>query len=62
MRSVIRSFTHPPLTPQGMSEVGLVGPRDIGSSLLPNATATWLIEADSGKMVPHFVEVKAANH
>ena len=44
-----------------MSAVGLVGPGDIGSSLLPNSTATWLIDADSGEMIPHFVEVKANN-
>ena len=47
-----------PPTPQGMSAVGLVGPGDIGSSLLANSTATWLIDADSGKMVPHFAEVR----
>lgn len=41
---------------QGMSKEGLVGPGDVGASLFPNST-TWLVEAETGVMVPHFTEV-----
>lgn len=50
------SFTVSEKHPQGMSASGFVGPGDIGASLHANST-TWLIDADSGQMVPHFVEV-----
>eukprot|EP00903_Cladosiphon_okamuranus_P006432 g6293.t1 len=43
---------------EGMSASGFVGPGDIGASLHANST-TWLIDADSGRMVPHFVELDA---
>lgn len=39
-----------------MSASGFVGPGDVGASLHATST-TWLIDADSGLMVPHFVEV-----
>ncbi|CAM9608267.1 unnamed protein product, partial [Hapterophycus canaliculatus] len=43
---------------EGMSPSGFAGPRDIGASLHANST-TWLIEANTGRMVPHFVELDA---
>lgn len=39
-----------------MSASGFAGPGDIGASLHANST-TWLIDADTGGMVPHFAEV-----
>ncbi|CAM9832707.1 unnamed protein product, partial [Ectocarpus sp. 13 AM-2016] len=41
---------------EGMSGSGFAGPGDIGASLHANST-TWLIDADTGEMVPHFAEV-----
>ncbi|CAM9371971.1 unnamed protein product [Pylaiella littoralis] len=43
---------------EGMSSSGFAGPGDIGASLHSNST-TWLIDADTGRMVPHFVELDA---
>ncbi|CAM9882608.1 unnamed protein product, partial [Ectocarpus fasciculatus] len=43
---------------EGMSASGFAGPGDIGASLHANST-TWLIDADTGEMVPHFVELDA---
>eukprot|EP00752_Nemacystus_decipiens_P014344 g12761.t1 len=43
---------------EGISSSGFVGPDDIGASLLATST-TWLIDADTGQMVPHFVELDA---
>ncbi|CAM9145677.1 unnamed protein product, partial [Scytosiphon promiscuus] len=43
---------------EGMSSSGFATPGDIGASLHANST-TWLIEANTGRMVPHFVELDA---
>ncbi|CAB1117427.1 unnamed protein product [Ectocarpus sp. CCAP 1310/34] len=43
---------------EGMSASGFAGPGDIGASLQANST-TWLIDADTGGMVPHFAELDA---
>ncbi|CBJ27425.1 conserved unknown protein [Ectocarpus siliculosus] len=43
---------------EGMSASGFAGPGDIGASLHANST-TWLIDADTGGMVPHFAELDA---